>query len=152
MNFPEGLTQNSHVITIVPRYSETDQGGMVHHSVYAVWFELGRTELLRVNKVAYKDLEFAGIFFVVAQLHIDYRRPARYDEKLELVTTCSAVTAAKIEHTYKLTRANDGVVLADGSSLLACVSAEGKVRRVPEFMQMSCQFNQGPAKPPTRKQ
>ena len=148
MDFPQRLTQSSHAITIVPRYSETDQGGMVHHSVYAVWFELGRTELLRVNKVAYKDLEAAGVFFVIAQLHINYRHPARYDEKLQLVTTCSAVTAAKIEHTYTLTRVKDGAVLADGSSLLACVTADGKVRRIPEFMHMNCPSNQQPA---TRK-
>ena len=70
-----------HTITIVPRYSETDQGGVVHHSVYPVWFELGRTELLRANNTAYKDLEAAGVFFVVAEMDIRYRRPAVYDER-----------------------------------------------------------------------
>jgi len=118
----------------VPRYAETDKGGVVHHSVYPVWFEMGRTELLRANGLAYKDLEKAGVFFVVAELHIKYRRPAKYDEKLQLETNCSAVTASKVEHTYKLKRCCDGEVLVEGSSILACVGAEGKIRRIPEFM------------------
>jgi len=134
MDFPEAITVSSHTITIVPRYAETDKGGVVHHSVYPVWFEMGRTELLRANGIAYKDLEETGIFFVVAELHIKYRRPAKYDEKLRLETTCTGVTAGKVEHAYKLTRCRDGVLLAEGTSILACVNAKGKVRRIPEFM------------------
>ena len=134
MDFPEKVTVEKHLITIRPRYSETDQGGVVHHSIYPIWFELGRTELLRVNKVAYKDLEAAGYSFVVARLNIKYRQPARYDEKLELETACSSVSASKIEHVYKLTRCSDGIILAEGASILACVSDEGKVRRIPKFM------------------
>ncbi len=134
MDFPQRIAIDSQTITIVPRYCETDQGGVVHHSVYPVWFEMGRTELLRVNKVAYKDLEASGIFFVMAELNIRYRQPARYDEKLELQTGCTKVTASKIEHSYKLTRCSDSAVLAEGSSVLACTSKEGKLRRMPDFM------------------
>ena len=134
MNFPERISIQSDTITIVPRYCETDQAGVVHHSVYPIWFEMGRTELLRVNSVAYKDLEEAGVYFVVAELSIKYRRPARYDEKLRLVTSCSEVTGSKIRHVYQLIRENDELLLAEGSSLLACVGADGKIRRIPEFM------------------
>ncbi|MHC4636728.1 MAG: acyl-CoA thioesterase [Planctomycetota bacterium] len=134
MNFPERITIQSHEIEIRPRYSETDQAGVVHHSVYPVWFELGRTELLRVNGVAYKDLEQAGVYFVVAELWLKYRRPARYDENLQLETKCGKVTAGKIEHIYKLIRNSDNLLLAEGSSILACVGDNGKVRRIPEFM------------------
>jgi acyl-CoA thioester hydrolase len=134
MDFPRRTTISSHTINIVPRYAETDKGGVIHHSVYPVWFEMGRTELLRANGVAYKDLEAAGVFFVVAQLNIKFRRPVQYDEQLLLETTCSAVSAAKVEHVYKLTRCSDGVILAEGESVLACVNEKGKVRRVPEFM------------------
>ena len=134
MDFPQRLTIQTHKITIVPRYAETDKAGVVHHSVYPVWFEMGRTELLRANGLAYKDLEELGVFFVVARLQIKYRRPAQYDEKLVLETTCSRVTASKVEHAYKLTRCCDGIILAEASSVLACVNAEGKIRRIPEFM------------------
>ena len=124
----------SHTITIAPRYAETDKGGVVHHSVYPVWFEMGRTELLRAGGIAYRDLEAQGIFFVVAEMRIKYRRPAFYDEELLLETTCSNITPGKVEHTYRLTRRSTGLLLAEGSSVLACVNAEGKIRRVPEFV------------------
>ncbi len=134
MAFPKRTTIQTHTITVVPRYAETDQAGVVHHSVYPVWFEMGRTELLRANGLAYKDIEQAGVFFVVAELHIKYRQPARYDEKLQLQTSCSNVTASKVEHTYKLTRCSDNAILVEGSSILACVDEKGKIRRIPEFM------------------
>ena len=131
---PKRMSLSSHTIPIVPRYAETDRGGVIHHSVFPVWFEMGRTELLRANGIVYKDLEVTGVFFVVAQLHIKYRRPVFYDEPLQLETTCSKVTAAKVEHTYRLLRGGNGLLLTEGSSVLACVGADGKVRRIPEFM------------------
>jgi acyl-CoA thioester hydrolase len=134
MSFPDRMDIQQHTITIVPRYAETDKAGVVHHSVYPIWFEMGRTELLRANGLAYSDLEKVGVFFVVARLQIKYRRPAAYDEELELKTTCSLVTASRVEHTYKLIRCCDAVILAEGSTVLACVDAEGELRRVPEFM------------------
>jgi acyl-CoA thioester hydrolase len=134
MGFSKRTTIQSHTIIIVPRYNETDQGGVVHHSVYPVWFEMGRTELLRVNGMAYKDLEEAGVLFVVAELNIKYRRPAKYDEKLQLETSCSEVSTSRVEHIYKLTRCRDRVILAEGSSVLACVNAQGKICRIPKFM------------------
>lgn len=134
MGFPKQMTMQSHTISVVPRYAETDKGGIVHHSVYPIWFEMGRTELLRANGVAYTDIEQVGVFFVVAELNIKYRRAAMYDEKLELQTRCSAVTTCKVQHTYRLTRIRDRLLLAEGSTTLACVDAKGKVRRTPEFM------------------
>ena len=134
MDFSQRMTIQTHTITIVPRYAETDKAGVIHHSVYPVWFEMGRTELVRANGIAYRDLEKTGILFVVARLQIKYRRPALYDEKLELETTCSRVTTSKVEHTYKLTRCSDGMILAEAGTVLACVNAEGKLQRIPEFM------------------
>jgi acyl-CoA thioester hydrolase len=156
MNFPEKTTVQNCTITIQPRYNETDQGGVVHHSIYPVYFEMGRTELLRANGLAYKDLEAAGVFFVIAELHIKYRRPAFYDERLELLTTCTGVSASKVEHAYKLTRPATarrscpgdsvptptsaetspptGEVLAEAESVLACIDNSGKLRRIPDFM------------------
>lgn len=134
MVFPEKTTIKDHTITIIPRYCETDQAGVVHHTVYPIWFEMGRTELLRENGVAYKKLEQAGVFFVVADLSVKYRRPAYYDEKLHLTTTASKVTAARVEHTYKLVNPETQTLLVEGSSILACVDENGKLKRVPGFM------------------
>ena len=134
MKFPAKTTINEHIIQIIPRYCETDQAGVVHHTVYPIWFEMGRTELLRANGLAYKNLEQNGTFFVVSDLSAKYRRPAMYDELMNLKTTCSKVTSARVVHTYILTHAQTGVILAEGTSTLACVDKDGKIRRVPEFM------------------
>lgn len=134
MELPKHTSLQSHTITVVPRYAETDKGGVVHHSVFPVWFEMGRTELLRANGIVYRDLEAAGVFFVVAELRIKYRRPVFYDERLRLETTCSRVTAAKVEHTYRLLREHNGLLLTEGWSVLACLGANRTVRRIPEFM------------------
>ncbi len=133
MDFPEKITIASHTITIVPRYSETDRAGVIHHSVYPVWFEMGRTELLRANGLAYRDLEAAGAFFVVADLHLKYRRPAFYDQAVELETTCALVTASRAKHTY-IIRDKKGIILTEGESTLACVDPQGKIQRMPSFM------------------
>jgi len=130
MDIIEKKVVKEHTITITPRYNETDQGGVVHHSVYPVYFEMGRTELLRLNNSAYKDLEAAGIHFVISELDIRYRRPVMYDEQLLLKTICADVSAVKIEHKYELTR--NGELVAQGRSVLVCVNSEGKVRRIPK--------------------
>lgn len=134
MEFPEKTTIKSCTIPILPRYNETDQGGIIHHSIYPVWFELGRTELLRENGLAYSDLEASGTFFVMAELRIKYKRPARYDQKLKLETICSLVTAGRVEHTYKLTDASNSQLIAEGLSVLVCVDEEGNIKRMPKFM------------------
>ena len=124
----------SHTINIVPRYAETDQAGVVHHTVYPVWLEMGRTELLRANGLAYKDLEKKGTMFVVADMTLKYRKPALYDETLELTTTCAKVTAAKVIHKYELVRPKTKELLVQGQTTLACVDPTGKIQRMPEFM------------------
>ncbi len=135
MEFPEKITIRSNTTIISPRYCETDQGGIVHHSVYPIYFEIGRTELLRENGLAYKKLEEAGFFMVIAELNLKYRFPAYYDEKLTLTTTCSKVTSAKIEHAYEL-KNEIGRLLTEGKSILACIDANGRPRRVPSFLEI----------------
>ncbi|MCE5185183.1 MAG: acyl-CoA thioesterase [Planctomycetaceae bacterium] len=134
MQFPDCTSISEQMITIVPRYCETDQSGVVHHTVYPVWFEMGRTELLRVNGLAYSALEKAGVYFVVAELSVKYRRPCFYDEALMLTTTCTRITNARVEHSYVLKRVSTGLILAEGSSILACVDKQGKAQRMPAFM------------------
>ncbi len=127
-------------VEVCVRYSECDPMGVAHHSVYPVWFEIARTELLRKVAVAYRDLEAEGVFFVVARLNIRYRRPARYDDVLtvrarELSNPESR--RVKIEHAYEVARLDTGPggrgeLLATGTTILACVDGAGRVRAVPE--------------------
>jgi len=112
------------------RYCECDPMGVVHHTVYPVWFEMGRTELLRGTGRTYRDMEEAGIFLAVVRMQVAYRRPARYDDLLRLETTLSSVGHVKIEHTYELHRGEE--LLCTGSTTLACLDREGRARALPE--------------------
>ncbi len=122
------MTLNSHEIEIRVRYSETDSMGFLHHANHAAYFEMGRTELFRARGGDYRELEAGGLFLVVTKLECRYHKPASYDDVLTLETRLSRVTAAKIEHQYRLKR--DGELLAEGKSILACVNREGVVQRV----------------------
>ena len=119
-------------ITIRVRYAETDRMGLLHHANYLVYFEQGRTELLRRTGRTYKDVEDEGFFLVLAKLEIRYRQPARYDDLLTLRTIVTRTTPVRIEHRYELLR--DGVLLAEGSSTLACIDREGKLQAIPEWL------------------
>src|SRR5438105_14904251 len=112
------------------RYAESDAMGVLHHSRYFEYFEIGRTELLRQAGFRYRDLEARGILFVVVKLECRFRAPARYDDEVTLTTTISRMTRARIDHTYMLTR--DGALLCEASSTFACVNREGKLIEIPE--------------------
>jgi acyl-CoA thioester hydrolase len=115
--------------TIRVRYAETDRMGFLHHANYLVYFEQARTELLRSTGLSYKDLEDEGHFLVVAKMEIRYRSPARYDDLLIIRTTVTRMTSVRIDHRYEVLR--DDVLLAEGSSTLACVDREGRLQRLP---------------------
>jgi len=122
-------------ITVRVRYAETDRMGLLHHANYLVYFEQGRTELLRQRGLTYKDVEDQGFLLVLTKLEVRYRSPARYDDLLTLRTTVVRTTAVRIDHRYELFR--DGVLLAEGSSTLACVDRNGRVQVLPEILRGS---------------
>ena len=119
-------------IEIRVRYAETDSMGVVHHSRYAVYFEMGRTELLRQQGIAYRDLEAAGVLFVVAKLAVQFRAAARYDDELILTTQIDRITTARIDHSYRLAQKATGQLVAEGQTTLACVDRQGRVIAIPE--------------------
>jgi acyl-CoA thioester hydrolase len=119
-------------ITIRVRYAETDRMGLLHHANYLVYFEQGRTELLRSMGYSYRDLEDQGYLLVLTQVEVRYRKPARYDDLLTLRTTVARTRLARIDHRYELFC--DGVLLAEGSTTLACVDREGRVQALPEIL------------------
>lgn len=114
------------------RYAETDRMGLLHHANYLVYFEQGRTELLREMGYTYKDLEDKGFLLVLTKIEVRYKSPAYYDDLLTLLTTVVKTTAVRIDHRYELRR--DQTLLAEGTSTLACVDRQGQVQRLPEFL------------------
>jgi acyl-CoA thioester hydrolase len=117
-------------ITIRVRYAETDRMGLLHHANYLVYFEEGRTELLRAQGFSYRDIEDQGFFLVLTKLQVRYKSPAYYDDVLTLRTSVVRTTLVKIEHKYELMRA--GILLTEGETTLGCVDRQGKVQPLPE--------------------
>ena len=122
-----------HEIEIRVRYSETDPMGFLHHANYFTYFEIGRTELLRASGGSYRRMEELDLLVVVVKAECRFRRPAKYDDVLTLRTTVTRASAAKIEHEYHLLR--DVQSLATAHVTLAVVDRDGKVCRVPDWMQ-----------------
>lgn len=118
--------------TIRVRYAETDRMGLLHHACYLVYFEQGRTELLRTQAIAYRDLEDQGFLLVVVNAEVRFRSPARYDDLLTLRTTVDRVRMARIDHRYELFRGE--TLLAEGRTTLACVDRAGRVQALPECL------------------
>lgn len=121
---------NTIEIHIRVRYAETDAMGYLHHAQYFVYFEMGRTELLRHSGVSYRELEERGFFYVVARLECKYRLPARYDDQLVLRTTVERFSPVRVDHRYELLR--NAALLAEARSTLACVGRDGRVVGLPD--------------------
>lgn len=122
----------SHEIEVRVRYAETDRMGLLHHANYFVYFEMGRTELLRRRGLTYREIEDSGFLLVIVEIGCRFRRPARYDDLLTLRTTVERVTHVKIVHHYHLLR--NGELLAEGKSTLACVDRDGRPQALPEAL------------------
>jgi acyl-CoA thioester hydrolase len=113
------------------RYAETDQAGMAHHSAFLPWFEEGRVELLRSLGKPYQEFEAEGLHFPVREVFCRYWLPARFDDVLTVSTMIEEVGGASIRFGYHATRASDAALIAEGSTLHACVDNSGKVKRLP---------------------
>lgn len=115
------------------RYPETDRMGVAHHTHYFVWFELGRTELMRQAGCAYGVLEDDdGVFFPVIEAGAAYRSPARYDEIVEIETRLSAADGVRVRFEYVLRRPEDDRLLATGFTVHASCGRDGRPARLPE--------------------
>ncbi len=119
-------------IDVRVHYPDCDPMGVVHHGVYPLWFEQARTELLRSTGVAYADLEKQGLFMVVIELKVKYHKPARYDQLLQVTAHCTRAKGVRINHEYQVR--HEGVILATGSTTLACLDAEGRPQPVPDTL------------------
>jgi acyl-CoA thioester hydrolase len=120
-----------HAVEVRVRYGETDAMGVVYHPNYLLYFETGRTELLRASGVAYADLEKRGVFLVVTGAALRFRSAARYDELLTVRSRVVRVGKATVGFEYEV-RGPDGRLCAEGSTELASVDGSKSPVRLPE--------------------
>jgi acyl-CoA thioester hydrolase len=109
------------------RYVETDQMGIVHHSNYYAWFEVGRTEYITEIGMTYKQMEEAGIMLPVVESSCKYIEGAKYEDILIIETFMQELNGAKVIFNYNVVRENDGKVLAKGSTTHAFVNEKFRV-------------------------
>jgi acyl-CoA thioester hydrolase len=122
----------SSVSTVRVRYAETDKMGVVYYANYFVWFEVGRTDLLRNLGWSYRDMEQDGISLPVIEAHCDYHRPARYDDELDVKTEGRMLSPVRMEFAYQVVSRNGQVPVATGRTVHAALDRAGKPCRLPE--------------------
>jgi acyl-CoA thioester hydrolase len=114
------------------RYAETDKMGVVYHSNYLIWFEIGRTDWLRDTGWTYREMEAEGIQLPVIEAHCEYRQGARYDDDVEITTRAKKLSPVRVQFDYQAIRRPDGATLATGHTVHATIDREGRPIRMPE--------------------
>jgi acyl-CoA thioester hydrolase len=118
--------------TIRVRYAETDQAGVVYHSNYLVWFEVGRVELCRAYGFNYREMETeADALLPVTEVRATYRWPARYDDLLTIRTRLLTLRSRAVTFGYQVWRDQDGQLLAEGETHHMVIDRQGRARTFP---------------------
>ncbi len=118
--------------TLRARYAETDAQGIVHHSSYIVWFEVGRSELFRALGVSYRELEEQGYVAVLSDLQVRYHASARYDDLLLIRTSLQTVRSRQLTFGYEIRQSTDDSLLVSGTTTHVVIErATGRPVRLP---------------------
>jgi acyl-CoA thioester hydrolase len=106
--------------------------GIVYYANYFVWFEVGRTDLLRESGWSYRDMEQDGFSLPVIEAHCNYKQPARYDDEVEIRTTGALVSPVRLRFDYEVARLSDNATLVTGHTIHATLDRNGRPCRLPE--------------------
>jgi acyl-CoA thioester hydrolase len=114
------------------RYGETDKMGVAHHTSYLLWFELGRTGLLRESGHSYRELEGDGLLLPVLECHVRFHVGAEYDDCVRIETAISELRTRSVTFDYRAVRGDR--LLATGWTRHVCVDADNQLRRIPSHV------------------
>ena len=121
-----------HTTDIRVRYADTDQMKFVYHGKYFEYFEQGRSDLLREIGLPYPQIEAMGLFLPVIEAHAKYRRAARYDDLLHVVTYIREMPVARIRIEYEVFKDGEKEMIAEGNTTHTfIIAATGKPTRAP---------------------
>ncbi len=130
-----------HETEIRVRYAETDKMGIVHHSNYLVWFELGRSEFCRARGFSYLEMEEQeNALMVVAEVYCRYKSPAYYEDLVTIRTNVADIRSRSLRFIYEINRASDQTLLAEGETLHVVTDKNKKVRSMPELYREKLQI------------
>ena len=130
---PAALTAAVAESRVRVRYAETDQMGVVYHSNYFIWFEVGRVDLLRQLGFTYREMESEdGCYIAVVDARCRYKAPARYDDEVIIRTHLRNVRESLVHFGYEALRASDNTVLAEGETTHIVTDAQMNKKAIPE--------------------
>lgn len=109
---------------VVVRYAETDKMGIVHHSVYPIWYELARTDFIKQIDMTYSGMEEMGIMTPLVELICKYIKPADYEDILIIRVSVSKLTPARVEFSYEVYK--EDVLINTGITVHAWVGKDLK--------------------------
>jgi acyl-CoA thioester hydrolase len=113
------------------RYAETDQMGVVYHTNYLVWCEVGRTDFIRSRGMSYADIERAGVGLAVSELSARFHAAARYDDMIRVRTTLAEIKSRSITFDYLITKAETGERLVTARTALVSIDRSGRLVALP---------------------
>jgi len=105
--------------------------GVAYHGGYFAWFEVGRTDLLRDRGFTYRELEAQDLRLPVIEAQARFLKPALYDDVLDIRTTITAISGARVAFAYEVLREGTERPLATGATSHAAVDSRGRPRRLP---------------------
>ncbi|WP_299550207.1 thioesterase family protein [Seonamhaeicola sp.] len=121
-------------IQIRVRYGETDQMGVVYHGNYALYLEMGRVEWLRKLGISYKLMEEKGIMLPVVSLSINYKKPAGYDDVINVKTQLKNKPTAKIEFDYEITNEKGDILTTANTVLVFMDTKTNRPVKAPNYI------------------
>jgi acyl-CoA thioester hydrolase len=129
-----------HVLPVRVYFEDTDFSGLVYHASYVRWFERGRSDCLRLLGNDHRALISGDggsepAAFVVRRMSLEFLKPARIDEILEVETRVKEVRAASLVLDQRIVRY--GMVLCEAAVMVALVSVSGKPLRISEAVRKS---------------
>lgn len=125
---------NEHKVEVRVRYGETDQMGVVYHGSYVPYFEIGRVEWLRNKGVSYKDMEQNGIALPIVSMHLNYKKPAKYDDLLTIHTKLKNYSGVKIEFDCEIRNENEELLTTAHFILVFVDVNSGKPTTPPQYI------------------
>ena len=115
------------------RYAETDRMGIVYHSNFAIWFEVGRVELLRQLGFEYREMEERDRCHIpVVDLRVRYKAPAQYDDEIVVRTVLKNARSSLLHFSYEVFREGDRALLATGETMHIIVNDKFERQPLPE--------------------
>ncbi|WP_350245237.1 acyl-CoA thioesterase [Deinococcus sonorensis] len=104
--------------------------GVVHHATYPIWFELGRSDLMRALGLPYSEVERRGYYLMLSGLNVRYHRAVRYDEEVTLHTRTAEVRSRTVNFSYELRRGEE--LLATGETHHIATDRQYRPARMPD--------------------